>query len=119
MLRLGVAATIIFGLLLAGSAVAADNCTVSPPFQIAHPQKLSGELRDLMGGPVGGTQLYLVSDKKILRYVNTDQEGKYDFGDVPEGMYYLRMKDRSLCAPEVSCDATGCRVDGRVKRNPK
>src|ERR1700750_2460685 len=96
-------------LLAAQNALCAD-CSISKPFAVVHQQSLSGELRDSMGGSLAGVRLALISDKSIVRYVTTDPAGHYDFGNVFEGSYRVRVKDSAFCAPDVTCEGSVCKI---------
>jgi hypothetical protein len=96
-----------------------EDCRIPRPFEVNNEQELSGRLYDIIGGGLGGVQLTLISDKKVVRYVRTDSSGRFDFGKLPNSKYQLRFRetDTTLCAPEVRCDKSSCTVDAPMKRS--
>src|SRR5206468_4460161 len=97
----------------------ASDCAMSKPFEVRQEQTLTGELRDLMGAVAPGMHNALISEKSKVKYVTTDDSGRYDFGTIAPGTYRIRMKDagHGYCALEVNCESGSCKVGGRVTRN--
>jgi len=85
------------------------DCSVSRTFKIAQPQVLSGVLRDESGAVLNRLEMELLVGKKVFRKLRTGEEGTYDFGEIPSGIYKLRVQPaRGFCAPDVECGAGRC-----------
>jgi hypothetical protein len=107
-------------LMMTGSVEARD-CSKSKPFQLGKPQVLSGTMQDPSGAVLPGIAVQLLSGKKVVRRLRTDNLGAYDFGEIPSGKYRIRVDypGKAFCAPEVRCAAEGCSVNSTLKANPK
>ena len=103
-----------------GFATARD-CTFSKEFQIKRQQVLSGVLKDPVGEPLPGIKLELLSGKRVIQVVETDNQGKYGFGDIPPGKYriHIRYGDDTFCAPKVRCQQDGCKIAPTATINPR
>ena len=72
-----------------GVVVLSEAATTLPPVETGRPvsnSKLSGRVI-----PCGGTTVALMSEGKERASVSPDQEGKYEFSNVPPGAYTLRV----------------------------
>jgi hypothetical protein len=103
------------------AAAQARDCSVSKEFQLSHPQFLAGVLEDPVGAVLPGIELELLSARKTVRHFRTDNQGRYDFGEVPAGKYKIHLQNSggALCAPKIQCGAEGCRLKPRLTLNPK
>ena len=92
------------------------DCSVSPQFQVAQPQPLSGVLKDPQGAVASGLELELVRGKKVFRKFRTSEAGSYDFGEIPSGGYRIRLRhSRYFCAPDVECGDHECTLKTCVR----
>jgi len=82
---------------------------------------LSGNFQDPSGAVLSGIEVQLLSGKKVIRDLRTDNLGRYDFGEVPSGMYSLRVQysGKVFCAPKVRCEASKCSINPTLKLNPR
>jgi hypothetical protein len=99
----------------------ATDCSVSKEFQLGHRQVLAGVLQDPVGAALSGIELELLSGKKAVRHLRTNNEGRYDFGELPSGKYkiHVRSSGNAFCAPKVQCRAERCSFELRLTLNPK
>lgn len=100
----------------------AKDCSTSTPFHLSKTQKLSGTFRDPSGAVTPGIEVYLLSGKKVVQHLRTDDLGAYDFGEVPSGTYQIRVQyapKNAFCAPEIRCTAEQCTISSTLKPNPK
>ena len=83
-------------------AAQARDCSISKEFQLVHPQALAGVVEDPAGTALSGLELELLSTKKLVRHLRTDNQGRYDFGEVPAGKYRIHVRNAGdvLCAPK-------------------
>jgi hypothetical protein len=119
LIRILKAAFIPLSLAMMASPVQARDCSKSKQFELVKPQVLSGSLQDPSGAVVPGIKLQLLSGKKVVRDLRTDNLGRYDFGEVAPGKYKIRVEGKTLCAPRVRCKAGECRVNPILEPNPK
>jgi hypothetical protein len=110
-------------LMLLGIVIStqAGDCTVSKEFQIKHSQTLAGVLQDPAGAPLPGIEIELLSGKNVIQHLRTNNQGAYDFGEVPAGKYRIRVQygGSPFCAPKVQCGREGCSLKPRLRLNPK
>jgi len=99
----------------------AKDCTMSREFQLKHALRLSGVLLDPNGISLPGIKVQLISKKGTIREAQADNQGRYDFGEVPKGKYRIQIQyaDGLFCAPKPICGEQGCSFEPRVKLNPK
>jgi hypothetical protein len=99
----------------------ARNCSTSKEFDLRRSQVLAGALEDPSGAVLSGIELELLSSKKVVRHLRTDDLGRYDFGLIPSGKYRIRVRygDNAFCAPKVQCGNNGCNIEPKVAVNPK
>jgi hypothetical protein len=94
----------------------ARDCTVSKEFEIKHSQALAGVLQDSAGASIPRLELELLSGTDTVRNIRTDNQGRYDFGEVPAGKYRIRVRHKGgFCAPEVKCGTKGCSLKPELK----
>jgi hypothetical protein len=99
-----------------------QRLSTSTQFHLSKPQKLSGTFLDPSGAVIPGIEVQLVSGKKVVRRVRTDNQGTWDFGEVFSGNYRMRVQSSpkdAFCAPEVRCTAQECTINTVLKPNPK
>ncbi len=111
-------AVILLGLTV--SALARD-CSVSREFQLKRPQLLAGVLEDPSGATLPGIELELLSGKKVVQHLRTNNQGAYDFGEVAAGKYRIHVQHGGgvFCAPKVRCETEGCSLKPRLTVNQK
>jgi hypothetical protein len=99
----------------------ARDCSVSKEFRLRHPQALAGVFEDPAGAVMSGIELELLSGKIVIRHLRTDNQGKYDFGQIPSGKYRVHVQSggNALCAPKVKCGTEGCTLKPKLTPNPK
>ena len=99
----------------------AVDCSVSKEFRLRHPQVLAGVLEDPAGYVLPGIELHLLSGKKVVQQLRTNDQGAYHFAEVPPGKYRIQTQygGNSFCAPNVQCRAEGCTLKPRLTLNPK
>jgi hypothetical protein len=119
-LRLINIALAVFLVFVAVSAQARD-CSISKEFEIKKPQSIAGSFEDPTGAVLSGIDVELLSGKKAIRKLRTDNLGKYDFGEVPTGRYRIRtgFDNHFFCAPKVVCGLEGCSLSTTLSPNPK
>ena len=102
-------------------AAQARDCSISKVFQLRHAQVLAGALEDPAGAVLSGIELELLSEGKLVRHLRTDNDGRYDFGEVPAGKYriHIRYGENALCAPKIQCGTNGCSPNPKLTPNPK
>jgi hypothetical protein len=112
-------AAVLFSTMFVGAAPATD-CSVSKEFQVKHPQSLSGILQDPNDVPLPGIELELLTRRKVIQRLRTNNQGAYDFGTVAVGRYRIQVRygDNNFCAPKVICENQGCRLDHKLTLNP-
>jgi hypothetical protein len=78
-------------LLLMNTASFGNVCVANRKFKI---NQVCGVVRDKDGVVVPGASVLLkrVDDQTNLKRVSTDQEGHFQFSDIPSGEYELRVK---------------------------
>jgi hypothetical protein len=88
-------------LVLFMAAANAADCSTSKEFTLNRRQKLSGVLVDPNGADLPGIKVQLLSKKKVTQVLTTNNQGAYDFGEVPVGKYQISIQypDRAFCAP--------------------
>jgi hypothetical protein len=108
-------------LVLLMAAANAGDCSTSKEFTLNHRQKLSGVLVDPGGADLPGVKVQLLSNKKVAQVFTTNNQGAYDFGEVPAGKYRIRIQysDRALCAPQIECNSEHCQILPKLRINPK
>jgi carboxypeptidase family protein len=106
--------------MMAVSAQAGD-CSKSKEFELVKRQALSGSFQDPSGAVLSGIEVQLLSGKKVVRDLRTDNLGRYDFGEVGPGKYKIRIEygGKAFCAPQVRCKAGECRINPILEPNPK
>ena len=121
MIRILKTALIPLGLAMMTVSVQAGDCSKSKQFEVVKPQALSGSFRDPSGAVLAGIKAQLLSGKKVVRDLRTDNLGRYDFGEVVPGKYKIRVEygGNTFCAPRVRCKAGECRVNPTLEPNPK
>jgi hypothetical protein len=99
----------------------AKDCSTSKEFRLNHRQKLSGMLVDPDGAALPGIKVKLLSNEKIGQVATTNNQGAYDFGEVPAGKYRIRIQysDHAFCAPQIECNAKHCQILPKLRINPK
>ena len=108
---------IVFGLANPGDA---RDCKLSKKFELKKHQRLAGTLKDSLDAPLAGFQLDLLKNGQIALAQTTDNDGAYDFGDVPTGKYRIRLRrGLGFCAPSVKCTADGCKINPVLKLGPQ
>lgn len=112
---------LLFALLVTAPYSAARNCRVSKEFTLDHPQILAGAIEAPYGAVIPGMKMELLSGKKVIRSVHTNNLGQYDFAEVPIGKYRLRVKDGadSFCAPPIDCGQEHCSIGSKASLDPK
>ncbi|SRR6266571_5433988 len=97
------------------------DCSLSREFQIKKAQILKGILQDPAGALMPQIELELLSARKVVRHLITNNQGAYDFGEIPTGRYRIHIvsRDGVLCAPKVRCGRNGCAVDSKISISPK
>src|SRR5215467_9479144 len=88
----------------------ARNCEVSREFELKKAQPVAGAFEDPSGAVLSGIDVELLSGRKTVRKLRTDNLGKYDLGEVPTGRYRIRIgsDNHFFCAPKVVCGGKGC-----------
>jgi hypothetical protein len=106
---------------MATASAQAKDCSVSKEFQVTHSQALAGVLEDPAGATLSGIEIELLSGGKIVRRVRTNNQGTYDFNEVPAGKYNIHVLTGGdvLCAPKIECGKTGCHLNPKLTLNPK
>jgi carboxypeptidase family protein len=97
----------------------AKDCSTSKKFTLHHPQRLSGVFADPNGAYLPGIKIQLLSGRKVIHDIRTQNDGGYDLGDVPAGTYRIRIKHRPFCAPKVQCERNECIIEQRLEINPE
>ena len=96
------------------------DCKLSKKFQVKERQRLAGMLKDSIGAPLAGFQLDLLKDGQTFLTQTTNNDGTYDFGDVPAGAYKIRLsRGLGFCAPSVKCTNGGCQINPVLKLGPQ
>ncbi len=97
------------------------DCTVSNEFQLNRTQALAGVLQDPYGATLSGMELELRSGTSVVRQLRTDNQGAYNFGQVPAGKYRIHIQygGDPFCAPKVQCGNQGCSLQQKLTINPK
>ena len=97
------------------------DCSESKRFDVTKSQALSGTFVDPGGAVLSSIKVQLLSGKKVVRDVRTDNLGSYDFGEVAPGRYTLRVEysSKAFCAPKIRCSHSDCRIDSTLQLNPK
>jgi len=121
--------TLIAFALLTPVRAAAKDCSLSKKFVLTKSQVLSGVFEDPTGAILPGVKVqliseektHLLSEKRVVRGLTTDNSGHYDFGTVAPGKYRLRVEysNKAFCAPEIRCRSGACTVDRTLKLNPR
>jgi len=107
--------------MLTASLATAKDCSLSREFRIKKAQTLKGILQDPTGALLPQIELELLSAKKAIRHLITNNQGEYDFGEITAGRYRIHIvsRDGMLCAPKVWCGEKGCVVDSRISISSK
>lgn len=102
-------------------SVCARDCSVSKEFQIKHSQVIAGHIQDPAGLVLAGIELDLLSGKTVAQHLRTNNQGAYDFGEIPAGRYKLRVQSGGdvFCAPKIKCGTDGCTLEPGLTLNPK
>ena len=100
--------------LLTTSAWASD-CGISKKFRTNGTQMLAGTLADETDRAIPGLRLELLRDKSVFSKARTNNEGRFDLGQVPAGTYRLRVVSPPFCAPQIDCKETTCSVSGKLR----
>ena len=118
---LGAAIRFAVILVLVSVSARARDCSISKGFQLRRPQILAGVFEDPAGATLPGMELELLAEGKIVWHLRTNNDGMYDFGELPSGQYRLRVQygGNAFCAPKVQCGADGCSINRRLTPNPK
>jgi hypothetical protein len=68
-----------------------------------------------------GIRIQLLSGKKVIHDIRTNNSGAYDFGEVPAGSYRIRVQygDHAFCAPRIQCNSKECQIQPELAINPK
>ena len=112
-------ASIIVIMCFIGSAHAKD-CSTSKEFTLQHAQKLSGSFVDASSAILSGIGVQLLSGRKVICDVHTNNQGAYDLGEVPPGRYRLRISyHHAFCAPRIQCSSKDCKIRPELAINPK
>jgi hypothetical protein len=115
-------ALLIASALMTTVVVEARDCSTSKPFRLSKTQKLSGRFLDPSGAVIPGIEVDLLSGKKVVQRVRTDNQGTWDFGEVLSGNYRIRVqyspKD-AFCAPDIKCTGQECTINSVLEPNPK
>jgi hypothetical protein len=108
-------------LLVTVGTAHSEDCSVSRTFQVKQVQALSGVLEDPAGATLSGIELELLSEKQVVRHTRTNNQGVYEFGEVPLGRYRIRLQygKNLFCAPEVQCRGGQCILKPRLRLNQK
>ena len=94
---------------------------MSKQFELTQPQVLSGFFEDPAGATLPGIGVELLSGKRLVQSLRTNNQGAYDFGQIPPGKYRIRIRHGGdgLCAPKIQCGAKGGSLKPRLTPNPK
>jgi hypothetical protein len=93
-------ASIIGIMFFTGSANA--DCSTSKEFALQHAQKLSGVFVDTNGATLSGIGVQMLSGRKVIRDIHTNNQGAYDLGEVQPGTYRIRISyHHAFCAPRI------------------
>jgi len=108
-------------LMQTANLATAKDCSLSREFQIKKAQMLKGILQDPAGAVMSQIELELLSAKTVVRHLSTNNQGAYDFGEIPTGRYRIHIvsRDGVLCAPKVRCGKRGCVVDSKISISSK
>jgi len=79
-----------FGLVGLGGSGAAFGQTAAPAHRAAG-ASVSGSITDTLGTPVSGAAVTLLEDSQSQREATTDAHGQFEFTEVPEGRYQVRV----------------------------
>jgi hypothetical protein len=104
-------------LTVAASTAHARDCSRSRPFRLYHQQHLSGIFVDPNGAELPGLGIQLLAGRKVIRDTYTHSNGEYDFGDVPKGIYRIRINGHSFCSPKVQCNKEECIIEQKLELN--
>lgn len=99
----------------------AADCSISKQFQLKHSQTISEVANDEAGAPLPGLDIQLTVGKNVFRQVRTENDGRYNFSEVPAGQYRIRVShgNHDFCAPRVHCSKEECKFEARLKVNAK
>jgi Carboxypeptidase regulatory-like domain len=117
-MRLALFCAIFLGV---GKFANAKDCCTSKQFVVRHAQKLSGVFLDPDNQVLPGIRVQLLSGKRIVQDLRTNNQGEYDLGEVAAGAYQISIQysHHALCAPEVRCSSKGCQILPKLRINPK
>lgn len=122
MLKAILRALLIASTLMTTIFVEARDCSTSKPLRLSKTQKLSGTFLDPSGAVIPGIEVHLLSGKKVVQRVRTDNHGTWNFGEVLSRNYRMRVqyspKD-AFCAPDIRCTAQECTINSVLEPNPK
>ena len=93
--------------LLVVTICQARDCSVSKEFQLKQPQVLAGVLQDPVGAVLPGIELELLSEKKVVQHLWTNNQGAFNFGELAVGRYRIHVR-HGFCVPKVPCRTEGC-----------
>jgi len=101
--------------------VSAKDCSTSKGFTLQQSQQLSGVFVDTSHATLPGIRIQLLSGKKVIHDIRTNNQGAYDFGEVPAGSYKIRVLygDHTFCAPLIQCNSKECQIEPELAINPK
>jgi hypothetical protein len=108
-------------LMQTANLATAKDCSLSREFRIKKAQILKGILQDPAGALMPQIEMELLCGKKVVRHLTTNNQGAYDFGEIPTGRYRIHIVSREgvLCAPKVRCGKKGCVVDSKISISSK
>jgi hypothetical protein len=118
--------TVLAQKVIASSGIPCHEETVRSNLKLKDSQHISGQLEDATGAPFVDSQVLLRiadSNGKFVAYrtVNTDKEGRFDFGKVDAGNYrFLPAPTRGFKQPkEVTCaEGRNCELKLVLQVNP-
>jgi hypothetical protein len=112
---------IAFVLWAFSTSAGANDCSISKEFTVHHSQKLSGLFTDTSSATLSGMGVQLLSGRKVIRDIRTNNRGVYDLGEVPAGRYRIRIEyaDHAFCAPRIQCTSKECKIQAELAINPK
>jgi len=65
--------------------------------------------------PISGSGIELLSHKQVVQGRKTDNNGLYDFGEIPSGKYRVHIDTHGFCAPKVVCKGGTCTIEPKLK----
>jgi hypothetical protein len=82
-------------------------------------RSLKGTLKDPIPLPIPGLELELLQSGKAVKQTKTTDGGKFNFGEVPPGIYQMRIVSMPFCAPKIDCRSGSCVVATQLRLNEK